>query len=368
MYPRPKPAKVRRTELQLERLENRELLSGGSSISLLKPLVSPLGASALLGPVRINPLDVAAVLDVGNNSLAGNVSAAIDNLNGLGVNVGGHAVISQAGALNLQANAKLFQSLGQSLIFSGSARGTSGLGPVINLAGTGIVNPGPSISAHGQVGLGPIINLSGTGKVNPGFPPSGNGQVDTGRILDSSMDSSFGLDGGIGSVFGGLGPPSTGESSISPSRSLANLSALDLLLNGSTNAGSYFSQSDFQDTVKPDGSVPEAKSDVIDRSHQAGEESDDFTPQMDDLRDIRSPNSGSLSPFFQRVFDNLGNLSRDSLGWISGLGWSSWLAGFVIAATVGMVLRRKLQHATGNQVLRSRSVSSVDSWWFSSLK
>jgi hypothetical protein len=365
MYPRPRPAKVRRTELQLERLENRELLSGGSSISLLKPLVSPLGATALLGPVRINPLDVAAVVDLGNNSLAGNVSAAIDNLNGLGVNVGGHAVISQAGALNLKANAKPFQSLGQSLIFSGSARATSGLGPVINLAGTGIVNPGPSISAHGQVGLGPLINLAGTGKVNPGSPPSGNGQLDIGGIFDSGMDLNLGLDGGIANVFGGLGPPSTGESS--PSRSLADLSALDLLFNGSTNAGSDFPQPEFQDALRPDGSVPVSKS-VIDRSHQAGEESENFAPQMDDLQDSRSANARSLIPFFQRVFDDLGNLSRDSLGWISGLGWSSWLAGFAIAATVGLVLRRKLQHATGNQVLRSRSVSSVDSWWFSSLK
>src|ERR1700687_1523585 len=149
MYLRRKRAGVRRTELQLEWLEDRPLLSGGKTCPLLQSLLSPTHTSALVGAVRLTPLDVAGVLHEGNISLAGNLSTAIDNPNGLAVTLGGHADLGPVARTNLDANARLLQPRVKALVFSGSAWGTSGLGPVINLAA-----PGSPATANVKVGLG----------------------------------------------------------------------------------------------------------------------------------------------------------------------------------------------------------------------
>jgi hypothetical protein len=361
MYPRSKRTEFRKAGLQLEWLEDRQLFSGGVSLSLLQPLVPSSSALALVSTVRLTPVEVAAVLQESGNLLAANVKATIDNPHGLTLTGGAHADLAQIASINLQATARLFQPGVTPLLFSGSAWGTSGLGPVINLIF--------SASTGGTSGLGPVINVAGTGNVNPGSSAIPNVQVDTRGILGVGKDVNFGLDIGIGNAFGELVRPTPGEGSFPPLGSLADSAVLDLLLRGPSNAGPGVSQLDFKDTIGlAEPGVP-SKSVGIDQSGPAGEDNESFAPQTDDLQDSQTPKAGSLNLLFQRIFDNMGDLGRGAFSGLAHLSWVSWLICIAIAsATAGMVLHKRFRRAPSAGALPTKSGRTQESWWFSSLK
>jgi hypothetical protein len=346
---------------QLEWLEDRRLLSGGISL--------PVNALAVL----LSPIEIAAALHGATNALSGHAGISNNGQTGLAVDVGLDAHTPIGAGTNLGVNAQTANAtvfnLGLKSVISAPLLGTSGMGTFVGL-NAGLPNAGLrttfGVSGSGISSIGGSVNLTGSQAGNPGPSVTIDLQTDTWGPFDFGNS----LDLATGGTNNSSRLSSPGESAVGLTSlpGLGDAAAVDLLLKGPGSFGLVAPGDALKDSAGFDQAARSPAIGTEDETVLTGNEGETVSPQWEDLRENHSTDLGSLTVFFHRIFSQVGDLGRDSFKWFTHLGWSAWIIGLAIAATVGAVLRQKLRRAREKPALRAGSGPSLETWLLSGPK